>query len=225
MWPPSGGLCMAAWPSTSAPKAPCQCIELRFSFAVEWVGTCWAGLTNIAWEGLTYFIAKDHSWLMSAKLVLCGSTEKAPPTPKYHLQIMTMREHNDCRETTILPWSFCIDFLCPLQVDNQSWNKKCAGLEHQSDFVETRDIYNYILLTFAIYIYIYTFCILKWMDLRHSLFVLDCQILSVWGPKTLPTQPIRLIREWNNFNMFRIARTLVVSVKFSSSLLDISSWR
>ena len=74
-------------------------------------------------------------------------------------------------------------------------------------------------------IWIYTFCILKWMDLRHSLFVLDCQILSVWGPKTLPTQPTRLIREWNNFNMFRIARTLVVSVKFSSSLLDISSWR
>ena len=30
------------------PKALCQCIELRFSFAVEWVGTCWAGLTKIA---------------------------------------------------------------------------------------------------------------------------------------------------------------------------------
>ena len=85
---------------------------------------------------------------------------------------------------------------------------------------DSRHNYNYIAN-----IWIYTFCILKWMDLRHSLFVLDCQILSVWGPKTLPTQPTRLIREWNNFNMFRIARTLVVSVKFSSSLLDISSWR
>ena len=48
IWPPSSGLCMAAWRSTSPPKALCQCIELRFSFAVELVGTCWAGLTNIA---------------------------------------------------------------------------------------------------------------------------------------------------------------------------------
>ena len=42
------GLCMAALSSTSPPKGLCQCIELRFSFAVEWVGRCWAGLTNIA---------------------------------------------------------------------------------------------------------------------------------------------------------------------------------
>ena len=38
----------AAWPNTSPPKGLCQCIELHFSFAVESVGRCWAGLTNIA---------------------------------------------------------------------------------------------------------------------------------------------------------------------------------
>ena len=92
IWPPSSGLCMAAWPSTSPPKGLCQCIELRFSFAVEWVGRCWAGLTNIAWECLTYFIAKDHSWLMSPKLVLCESTDWHHQR-RNTIQIMTIRQH------------------------------------------------------------------------------------------------------------------------------------
>ena len=150
--------------------------------------------------------------------VLCGSAEMAPPNAK-----IPSANHDDAGIQRSSHEAFASISRKPCkQVDNQSWNKTCAGLEHQSDFVETREIYNYIYIA---NIWIYTFCILKWMDLRHSLFVLDCQILSVWGPKTLPTQPTRLIREWNNFNMFRIARTLVVSVKFSSSLLDISSWR
>ena len=185
-WTPSSGLCMAACPSTSPPKALCQCNELRFSFGAVWVGG--NGTTKCQ-----NTICK--SWR-------CGSTTIAG------IQRSSREAFASISRKPFAGWF------------SQSWNKKCAGLEHQSDFVETRDIYNYIAN-----IWIYTFCILKWMDLRHSLFVLDCQILSVWGPKTLPTQPTRLIREWNNFTMFRIARTLVVSVKFSSSLLDISSWR
>lgn len=40
----SGSFSRLSW----NPKEWCQCIELHFSFAVEWVGRCWAGLTNIA---------------------------------------------------------------------------------------------------------------------------------------------------------------------------------
>ena len=64
----------AAWPNTSPPKGLCQCIELHFSFAVESVGRCWAGLTNICWHILC-IACIDHSWLMSPKLVLCESTD------------------------------------------------------------------------------------------------------------------------------------------------------
>ena len=55
----------------------------------------------------------------TALLIWCcvGRRKWHHQMPKYHLQIMTMREHNDCRDPTIIPWSFCIDFreaLCRL---------------------------------------------------------------------------------------------------------------
>ena len=64
-------------------------------------------------------------------------------------QILSPKTTHDSAQswTRSVCWKGNIDFHgfpLPLQVDNQSWNKKCAGLEHQSDFVETRDIYNYM---------------------------------------------------------------------------------
>ena len=82
-----------------------------------------SGLTNMAWPGLTYFIAK--------------------------IPLMTIMAHAQSW-TPSFAWKGNIDFHrfpgspASRLVDNQSWNKKCAGLEHQSDFVETREIYNYI---------------------------------------------------------------------------------
>ena len=173
-----------------------------------WMGGYDRRLTKFGWEGLTYFIAKDTH---HAKLVLLESIAKWHHQTRYHQG----SNNHPIKVLHRFPGS-------PLQVGFPKAETKSA-LAWNINLILLR-LETFITICFA-NIWIYTFCILKWMDLRHSLFVLDCQILSVWGPKTLPTQPTRLIREWNNFNMFRIARTLVVSVKFSSSLLDISSWR
>ena len=87
--------------------------------------------------------------------VLCGSAEMAPPNAKIPSAIMTMQGSNDHPMKLLhrFPGSPASRL-----VDNQSWNKKCAGLEYQSDFVETREIYNYIYIA---NIWIYTFCILN----------------------------------------------------------------
>ena len=148
----------------------------------------------------------------------------------------------NCRDPTIVAWSFAdyqfahwqwvlqlnhdrfVMYGCCIDERETSVSYVFAGRQpkeaekkwrwigaSKSDVLESRDC---VLLTF-VYIFI-----LKWMDLENPF---SFQI--VWGPKPLRIQPTRLIREWNSFNMFRIARTLVVSVKFSSMLLDLSSWR
>ena len=88
----------------------CQCIDPRVSFAAEWVGPrCWAGLTNIAWECSTYldilYRQRPRPWLMSPKLVLCESTDWHHQR-RNPIQVMMMQEHNDCRDLTIVAWSF-----------------------------------------------------------------------------------------------------------------------
>ncbi len=116
------------------------------------------------------------------KLVLCESTDWHHQR-RNTIQVMTMREHNDCSDPTIVAWSFVgYQFMNPQRVlqlnaiglyeretsvsyvfagwqPKKAENKSDAGLEmlgtSNSDVLETRD---YVLLTFV------HICILKWMD-------------------------------------------------------------
>ena len=144
-----------AWPNTSPPKGLCQCIELHFSFAVESVGRCWAGLTNIADIKISYVspVSTTHD---SCPLNWCCVTDWHHQC-RNTIQILTIREHNDCRDPTIVCVKFCwrwiyasatgfaaerdrfirwkgdIGFLCLCRLTaKESWKNSDAGLEHQT---------------------------------------------------------------------------------------------
>ena len=100
----------------------------------------------------------------------------------------------------------------------ESWKKvTLAGNTSKSDVLETRDD---VLLTF---VYI---CILKWMDLENPFLV--------WGRNTLPTQPTRLVIDWNNFNVpYDVSDRVVemhtmklnsISIRTRISALDNMRW-
>ena len=86
------GWLFAAWPNTSPPKGWCQCIKLRFSLAVEWVGRCWQAtvttydeIPSKSWRRVcpeTRNIFYDDISFKSARVISALSCE-ACPEPKH----------------------------------------------------------------------------------------------------------------------------------------------